>query len=274
MEAYKKMMWGSTIIVVIMLVTLMIYFFFFKSNGNRASQQQVNEVRSNQLGEKDMGGNNMTASQPPGLEAKLPAVEPPDFSLNESDEPVRELLKTSSEHRDFNRWLLTKDIIRKLVAVVDNISNGVSPRAHLDFLQPKGNFKVQRKSELTRLDPRSYIRYQPFIMTFLSLKTEDLVTIYITLTPLINEAYRELGYPDKSFSETLNQAFDQLLNTPVEDKEILLEEKIKSFAFTEPRLENLNDAQKHLLRMGPQNIRDCKRKLKEIRDALRAKKIL
>jgi hypothetical protein len=67
---------------------------------------------------------------------------------------------------------------------------------------------------------------------------------------------------------------DVLLKTPVVDKEIRLEAKVKSFAIEDPELEQLNEAQKHLLRMGPQNSRACRKKLKEIKEALKAKGLL
>ncbi|MCP5046310.1 MAG: DUF3014 domain-containing protein [bacterium] len=272
MEAYKKFIWGSTISVVFLLILMLVYFFIIKPNssngkgepadikrGVRTGGGEETGVRSGKeraaAGEKEEG-----TDAAPGL----------DIRLNNSDKQVRELLKDSSSHGDFDRWLRVNNLIRKCVAVVDNISNGVSPNAHLIFLSPPGKFKVLRREEKIILDPQSYIRYQPAAMVLASLDASKLTAQLRQLMPVMEEAYRELGYPDKRFGEALSDAFEVLLKTPVMTEDILLEEKVTSYAFADDRLEALNDVQKQLIRMGPRNTGKILQKIRELRAALKA----
>jgi hypothetical protein len=70
---------------------------------------------------------------------------------------------------------------------------------------------------------------------------------------LFQEAYRDLGYPDRSFDDTLEKALRRLLDVPVVEGEIELLKGDRSYHFEDPALEGLSPAAKHLLRMGPAN---------------------
>jgi hypothetical protein len=174
-----------------------------------------------------------------------------------------------SSHPDFSQWLKNKNILRRGVAIVDNISNGTSPAPHLQFLLPADQFKVIKKDGKIILDPTSYIRYQPITMVLVSLDSEKLVRIYRQLRPVVEEAYQELGYPGTKFQEALDEAIEILLKTPIPEGEILLEEKVTTYAYADANLEALNQAQKQFLRMGPENVRKIKAKLREIKEALK-----
>ncbi len=77
-----------------------------------------------------------------------------------------------------------------------------------------------------------------------------------------------MGYPEEDFDKTLDEAIVELLKVPVVKGEILLESKVISYAMADPKLEDLSEAQKHLLRMGPENVRKIQAKLREIGLAL------
>jgi hypothetical protein len=270
---YKQMMnqkifVASTIVAALLIIALILYFFFIKQpassqesmEGGPGSTEPVStpagfpgeEHREKIIGEKEP--------------TQLPM---PDIRLNTSDEPVRELVTDCSTHPDFAQWLKNKNILRRSVAIVDNISNGASPAPHLQFLLPSDQFKVIERNGKIILDQSSYIRYQPITMVLVSLDSEKLVRVYRQLAPVIEEAYSELGYPGTKFQETLEETIDVLLKTPIPEGEILLEEKVTTYAFADPNLEALNDAQKQFLRMGPQNVRKIQAKLREIKEALK-----
>ena len=80
--------------------------------------------------------------------------------------------------------------------------------------------------------------------------------------PAIQEAYKDLGYPDKDFNGTLKKAMLELLDVPVVDEPIMLEKKVVTYMITDPDLEALSAAQKHLLRMGPDNVRGIQGQLR------------
>jgi len=261
MDAYKKMVWGSIIVAIVLIIPLIIYFFFLKDDTPPPSHPPLvstSETRSTVPPAKEI----IKKEEP--LEPLILHIE-----LSNSDETLRELLPTCSSHPGFSEWLKNSNIIRRFVGVVDNIASGVSPAPHLEFLLPSGSFKVMKKGDNTYIDPDSYKRYNSVAAILASLDSQKLVEIYRQIKPLMEEAYKELGYPEKEFGETLLQAFSVLLNTPVPGGDILLEEKVMVYAFEDPGLENLSAAQKHLIRMGPENARKIKAKLREVLEQIR-----
>jgi hypothetical protein len=80
----------------------------------------------------------------------------------------------------------------------------------------------------------------------------------------LDKAFKELGYPGVTFSQRVQQAIGQLLQVPLIYKDMELEKKVLSFAFTDVNLEDLSPAQKHLLRMGPGNVARIQNKLRNL----------
>jgi hypothetical protein len=194
-------------------------------------------------------------------------IEPLDVALDESDSVIRDLIKGLSSHPKLADWVVTTDIVRKFVAAVDNIANGQSPRAHIDFFKTEGNFKVAEKSGRIYIDPSSYSRFKQVADAFASLDTKGTVRLFKQLRPVIQEAYRDLGYPDKDFQDTLVKAIQELLRVPVV-KDVLVQKKVVSYEMIDPQLEKLSQAQKHLLRMGPESVQKIQSKLRELALAL------
>jgi len=77
-----------------------------------------------------------------------------------------------------------------------------------------------------------------------------------------------LGYPNEDFQNTLIRAIRELLGTPLVEGDIVLEQAVATYQMADEDLEDLSDAQKHLLRMGPQNVRKIQSKLREMAVAL------
>jgi len=264
MDAYKKMVWGSVIIAIVLIIPLIIYFFFIKHDPPPSSPLPL-------------PSNSETQSSVPPVKEIIKKEEPLEpltlnIELNNSDETLRELLRNCSSHPGFLRWLKNSDIIRRFVAVAENIASGTSPAPHLGFLLPSGKFKVFKRGENFYIDPAGYKRYDSTASVLASLDSRKLVEIYRQIKPLMEEAYKELGYPEKEFGETLLQVFSVLLNTHVPEGDILLEEKVMVYAFEDPGLEHLSAAQKHLIRMGPKNADKIKAKLREILKEIRGKR--
>ncbi len=263
MDAYKKLIWGSVIIAIVLIIPLFVYFFFIKHDAPPPSPPPL-------------PSNSETRSSVPPVKEILKKEEPLEpltlnIELNDSDETLRELLRNCSSFPGFSGWLKNSDITRRFVAVADNIAGGTSPSPHLEFLLPSGKFKVFKRGENIFLDPAGYKRYDSTASILASLDSRKLVEIYRQVKPLMEEAYKELGYPGKEFGETLLQAFSVLLNTPVPGGDILLEEKVMVYAFEDPGLEHLSAAQKHLVRMGPKNAEKIKAKLREILKEIRGR---
>lgn len=254
MEEHKKVIVAGFIFILLVALGVGVYYIFFYPGAEETAEM---------------------APQPEALtpeEKPLPSEkEMPEViqvNLDESDAVVRELVEKLSSHPQLAEWLMTDDIIRKFVAAVDNIANGQSPRSQVDFFAPKDSFGVIEEQGKMFINPESYKRYDLVAEVFASLDTEGCVILYRRLKPAIQEAYRDLGYPEKDFHPTLMKAIQELLDAPVVEGRIPVEKKVVTYMFTEPGLEGLSPAQKHLLRMGPENTRKIQNKLREFRSAL------
>ncbi len=208
------------------------------------------------------------AAATPAGPADLSPLVLPSVALDESDPTVREFARAVSTDARFGQWIQTKELVRKFVVTVDNVANGLSPKPHVDFFSPEGGFKVLSGPGETSVDESGYARYDPVADVFVSLDTPATVRLYRGLKPLIRQAYRDLGYPDAEFEETLVKAMAELLATPVVKGRLRLEKKVVSYALVDPNLEGLSAAQKQLLRMGPKNVERIQKKILELAAAL------
>jgi hypothetical protein len=206
---------------------------------------------------------------PPATGPLGPTVEPRELPpLDLSDPLVRELLSGLSSRPELAAWLATDGLIRNVVASVDAVANGTTPSTQLRRLAPGRPFSVEARGEDFVIDARSYERYDGIADTVASLDADGLARAYSTLRPRLQEAYRELGYPDGNFDDAVQRAIARLLNTPMPEREVSVQPAPVLYQFTDQRLERLTPAQKQLLRMGPRNVRLIQAKLRDIAHAL------
>jgi hypothetical protein len=253
-----KKIWGLAvaILAVLAVVAALYYFFFMKRPEVPAAAAPPAKSVLPTEGE--------AAPAAPGLEPlAFPAV-----PLDASDDAVRQFASALSVNPEFAKWLLTKDLIRTFVVSVDNVANGLSPKAHVDFFSPAGEFRVSRKKDGTIVDPVTYARYDAVVGVALSLDATAAARLYRAIDPLVQEAYNELGYPGVDFDDTLVRAMSELLEAPVVDGPIRLEQKVLSYAITDQTLEALSPAQKQLLRMGPKGVQAVHDKIRALAAAL------
>jgi hypothetical protein len=190
--------------------------------------------------------------------------------LDASDALVRELVKQISAHPRIAAWLATDNLIRNFTAAVVSVAEGKSPRTQLAVLRPSSTMRIVERDGSPYIDPKSYERYNAVAEAVASLDPLDAARLYATLRPRIEEAYRELGLPDTPFDRTLERAILRLLETPVVKDPVRLQplEEGIGYGFADPRLQNLTDAQKQLLRMGSRNVLIIEGALREIAVAL------
>jgi hypothetical protein len=204
----------------------------------------------------------------PVVDAGLAAAPPPEVSLPESDGRVRDLTGRLSSEPEFAKWLQEKDLVRRFTAAVNNVAEGASPRMVLGFLAPAGSFEVAGARGKTTIDPRSYARYDTVARVFGSLDAQGAGSVYRELKPLIDQAHGEIAPPGQTFDKTFSQAIQHLLAVPVPEGAVEVQPQGALYAYASPELEGLSRAQKHLLRMGPENMRTVQAKLRELQSAL------
>lgn len=249
----RRKIWGLAVaILAILAVIAVLYYFFFMKKPRAPAAAPAAESALPAESEKAPAG--------PGLEPlAFPAV-----PLAASDETVRQFAAAMSVNPEFAKWILTKDLIRTFVVSVDNVANGLSPKTHIDFFSPEGGFRVSRSKGGTLVDPATYTRYAPAVGVIQSIDATAAVRLYRAVEPLLQDAYNELGYPGVDFDDTFVRAMSELLETPVVDGPIGLEQKVLSYAMADETLEALSPAQKQLLRMGPKGVQAVHDKIRQV----------
>jgi hypothetical protein len=197
----------------------------------------------------------------------VPASNPAPV-MEGGDELVRRMAAELSTHPRLASWLVTDDLVRRFVSAVESVAGGYSPRDELDFLRPVRPFIV-RDDDVAGLviAAGSFRRYDLAAEVFVSLDTEGVLQLYRDMEPLIEETHRDLTWSDTDFDQRLREAIDHLLEVQVPAGQLMVERRTLTYAFADDEQERLTDAQRQLLRMGPQNARNVQAKLRELRRA-------
>jgi hypothetical protein len=253
----RKVVRTGLLILVVLAVLVGLYYFLIYRPGRPAAEEV-----------KPAAPVTQAAETPAGTE-EADLLKLPPLELDRSDDLLRELGAGLSSHPRLAVWLRTSEIIRKFVAAVDNIANGISPKSQADFFTPAGRFKVVRRDGRTTVDPTSYDRYTSLADVFITIDTPAAARLYRSLRPLIAEAYRDLGYPGQNFDDTLLRAIIELLDVPILEGRVPVERTVTNYVYLDPALEGLSPAQKQFLRFGPENVQVIQTKLREIALALR-----
>jgi len=209
----------------------------------------------------------MPPEAPPVLEAEVEARPIPP--LRESDGFVRESVARLSSRPEWIAWIATDELIRRVVASVDAVVQGESPIDQVPRrMRPVGRFEVVAAGAGEVASAASFARYDALTAVLTSLDTAGIVRARRELAPLLDEAYHDLGHPDRTFDTALREAIASLLAAPDVVGEPPLERTTLGYVHLDPELEGLSAAKKQLLRFGPENVRRLQAKLREVAIAL------
>jgi hypothetical protein len=190
--------------------------------------------------------------------------------LNESDGVAKEALAGLLPKVSLDEFFNLTDIIHRLVATVDNLPRDKVALQWMPVKPAAGRFAATGQGENTAIGAQNYARYTPYVRIAESLDTRQLVAAYVHFYPLIQQAYRELGYPSGYFNDRLVAAIDDMLAAPVIQGPIALVQPKVLYQFADPALEARSAGQKIMLRIGSENAGRIKAKLREIRRAVTA----
>ncbi len=196
-----------------------------------------------------------------------PVQEPQLPALDESTPTVLQTLDTSGV---VIQPLKSSQLVRDAVVIIDNLRNGTLVRDRTIVQRPDGRFQVMEIDGELYIDERSYQRYDALVDWFVSIEEQALIENYELFKPLMQQAYGEIGYPDADFTDAMLEAIDVLLATPVPETLVQVKDDEVMYTYADPAYEGLPPAQKQLLRMGPDNIKRIKQKLRDIRRVFKA----
>lgn len=173
--------------------------------------------------------------------------------------------------------VVTDDFARRFVATVDNLGRSHAPPIAWPVAPTTGRFAVTQADGRAVIAAENSARYTPFVLLAEGVDEAAAVKLYTRMYPLLQSAYRDLGFPGRSFHRRLVEVIDLLLATPqppgplpvqlVEVKgSVASERPWVRYEYADPALEALPAGQKILLRVGPEH----QKRLKAVLAALRA----
>jgi hypothetical protein len=227
------------------------------------------------------------AAAPPPVAAQAPApaaapaiqypVAAPEVAMRADDIPraLTELLGAGA----VRSFLQTADFARRAAATIDSLGREHAPVAAWPVQPIPGAFSVEERPDGTVIAAGNAERYTPFVHFVASVDADRAVALYRRMYPLLQGAYRELGFGDRYLNDRVVQVIDLMLAAPEPAEPPLLQlTEVKGpvpstrpwvrYQYADPQLESLAAGQKILVRVGLANERALKAKLHQVRKLL------
>jgi Protein of unknown function (DUF3014) len=210
---------------------------------------------------------------PPATAAETPRT------LDQSEGVIVQALSALLGSKPGASMVRRDDFVRRAVATIDNLGRAHAAPRLWPVNPMAGKFSVEPADGKEVISQANSVRYGAFVAFAESLDSARAAALYKQNYALFQTAYKELGYPSGYFNDRLVAVIDQLLATPepagplavklTEVKgEVASTQPWTRYEFTDPQLEALPAGSKALLRMGPDNARKLKAKLREFRSAV------
>jgi hypothetical protein len=207
----------------------------------------------------------VAAAQPePGVPSDaLPAIDASDAAMTKA---LQQLVGSDLAMQVFN----LDGFARRVVATVDNLPRAFVPSSVSAVRAAEGLLIVAGDRGQLVLDARNEARYIRYLRLLDRVDIDSAVRVYVHFYPVLQEAYRQLGYPNGYFNDRVIEAIDDMLAAPEPANAVELDQPHVLYTFTEPDLEALSGGQKIVVRLGIDNARHVKAKLRELRSRLTA----
>lgn len=196
--------------------------------------------------------------------------EKPLPALDTSDSTMQGAIAGLSADQGLGGALILQGFVRRVVATVDNLPRSKVAARILPLKRVDGAFAVSGNEGSHEIAPANAARYAAYLKLMEAIATDRLVAFYFHYYPLFQQAYRELGYPKAHFNDRLVEVIDHLLAAPELEVPVQLVRPKVLYLYADPALEARSAGQKILMRMGAENARRVKLKLREIRGRIAA----
>jgi Protein of unknown function (DUF3014) len=183
--------------------------------------------------------------------------------LLSSDDYVRqEIIKISP---GLSEWFSADQLIRKYVVIANDFAQGSRISKHMSLLRFSEPFVVEQQGENgLYISSKSFARYNKLAQTVQAINTKAAVAVYQKFRPLMLQVFAEFSYPKDLTLETIvEKAAGEIIAAPLVEEQISLIRPSTLYKFADPKLEALNDVQKQMIRMGPENTKIIQNKCRE-----------
>jgi hypothetical protein len=172
--------------------------------------------------------------------------------------------------------VLAERFAPQLVATVDNLGREKAPARLWPLSPPAGRFTPRRQGEAEVLGAENFVRYTRHLALIEQLDLPLAVVAYKRHYPQFQQAYEELGYPGRHFNDRLVEVIDLLLAVPEPTEAVAVrvppiqgpmqpERPWLLYEFVSEQHQALPAGAQLLLRMGPEQQRRVKARLRELR---------
>ncbi|WP_286233054.1 DUF3014 domain-containing protein [Thalassotalea sediminis] len=270
--------WPLIVGIVIVVVALLLWFLIEDQPPQKVDQpkQEAVEVKPSVVEAEP----EPAIEEPSEPEVIIPDVtpeveeapKPPLPTLNESDQWLQEKLPSITWRKELLKLVIDDDMIRRFVVFTDNFAQGMLAYEHSPLIKPTTSFSGKEINEddqvVIKWDESTSRRFSLYVDLLRSVDTDTLVAWYFELKPLIDEAYRELGYPEENFTDILQDAITKVLDMEIPKERLELIRPSVMYQFKDDSYESLDDAEKLMLRIGKENLLVVKSVLLEISEKL------
>ncbi len=188
--------------------------------------------------------------------------------LFNSDAFARDALNTLLAHPQLAEWLVSEHLIARFVGFVDALPNRKIGMNLWPLKPATGKFFAQGDGAAVVIGAANDARYDAYVQTFTGMDTQAAVHLYTRIYPLLQQAYRELGYSDRYFNDRMIAVIDHLLAASEPTPPIMVVLTDKGYAYADAALEAASSGEKFMMRIGAANETAVKAKLRELRAAL------
>ena len=223
-----------------------------------------------------------TVAQP--AQEAAPEPQPPALVPAAAEDPIAPEGITAALTRMLGReavlkFLETTDFPRRFVATLDNLGREHAPLAVWPVQPTPGRFLTTPDGDAAKMTADNDLRYAPFVAFVDSVDAVQAVELYRRMYPVLERAYRDLGFARQPLNARMFEVIDLLLATPepTQPPKVMLTE-VKGpiaaprpwtrYEFQDVRFQRLASGQKMLLRMGADNRKVLKSKLQQLRQEL------
>ena len=190
--------------------------------------------------------------------------------LAESDSALRSAIAGLVGEPALVEFFRMSGIAASVVATIDNLPRSKVATKVLPVRGPGRVFIVDVDPGQRVIGEANAGRYAAHVRLLEAVDSKSAAAVYVRFYPLLQQAYRELGYPQGNFNDRLVAVIDHLLATPVVEAPIPVVQPKVLYEFADPGLEARSAGQKLLLRMGSANAERVKAKLRSFRREITA----
>lgn len=173
--------------------------------------------------------------------------------LAESDSLIVDELAELLGNKSLMKLFHTEQFIRNIVVTLDNLPRMKLPLRMLPIELAPGTFITDGSEETLTISPKNEARYASYMNIAKALDTRKLVELYVRLYPLFQQAYVDIGYPNKYFNDRLIVVINDLLDAPDIKEPVRLVQPNVLYQYADPELEALSIGQRIMMRLGSTN---------------------